>query len=214
MAENMIIIGAGPGLSRGIAEKFGEKGYRIGLISRHSEKLETQVAQLKKRGVTAFYATADAHDKTQLTQAIKKLREKMGSVNTLVYNAAILKRKNIMDEATEELLEDFKISVVNAQHSVKTVFEDLKANQGTVLLTGGGLALKPNSEMGSVCLGKAALRNLAFQLNETLAKENIFAGTVTVCDQIKENSKTHSPKLIADKFWQMHNNRSDAEIQY
>lgn len=137
----------------------------------------------------------------------------MGKIDTLVYNAAILKKKNIMDETPETLLEDLKISAVNALHAVQTVYSDLKENKGAVLLTGGGLALAPNPEMGSVCLGKAALRNLALQLHKTLKDDQIFAGMLTVCDQIKEDSTTHSPTILANKFWELQENRAEAEIK-
>ncbi len=36
----VIIIGAGPGISYGVAEKFGKAGYRIALIARNEEKLK------------------------------------------------------------------------------------------------------------------------------------------------------------------------------
>ncbi|MDN6279895.1 MAG: SDR family oxidoreductase [Psychroflexus sp.] len=213
MTKNIIIIGAGSGLSKSVAEKFGQEGFKVGLISRTTDKLAKIVADLENQDIKSFYTTADAGNETQLNQAIKTLRNTMGSVNTLLYNAAVLKQKNIMEETTASLSEDFKVGVLSALDAVQTVFEDLKENQGTVLLTGGGLAIHPNPEMGSVCMGKAALRNLGFQLNTTLEKDNIYAGMLTICDQIKEDSTTHSPKILADKFWQLHENRSEAEIQ-
>lgn len=155
--KNIIIIGSGPGLSNAIAEKFGGEGFAVGLISRTAEKLKDQVAELENKGITAFYASADAGDKAQLSQAIGTLRKKLGKVNTLVYNAAVLKQKNIMEESPESLGEDFKITVLNALYAVQTVFEDLKENQGSVLLTGGGLAINPNPEMGSVCVWEKPL---------------------------------------------------------
>lgn len=212
--KNIIIIGSGPGLSNAIAEKFGGEGFAVGLISRTAEKLKDRVAELESKGITAFYSSADAGDKAQLSQAIETLRKKLGKVNTLVYNAAVMKQKNIMEESTESIGEYFKLIALNALFAVQTVYDDLKENQGDVILTGGGLAINPNPEMGSVCIGKAALRNLAFQLNQTLKKDNIFAGTVTICDQIKTDSKTHSPKIIAHKFWELHKKRAEAEIQY
>jgi hypothetical protein len=41
----------------------------------------------------------------------------MGSINTLIYNAAAMKAKDIMEETADELLEDLKISAVNAFYS-------------------------------------------------------------------------------------------------
>jgi short-subunit dehydrogenase len=214
MKKNLIIIGAGPGLSTGLAEKFGKEGFTIGLVSRNAEKLTKQVGELKALNIDAHFATADAYDSKSLTTAITLLQSKMGKVHTLIYNAAALKMKNLMDETTDELIDDFKISVANAFHSVKLLNRDLKENQGVVLLTGGAFANQPSPMFGSLSLGKASLRNLAFQLNEVLKSDNVFVGTVTINGYIQHSSETHSPKILAEKFWQLHKQRTEIEIQY
>jgi short-subunit dehydrogenase len=214
MKKNLIIIGAGPGLSTGIAEKFGKEGFSIGLVSRNAEKLTQQVSDLEVKGVSAYYATADAYNKDSLSKGIATLQSKMGTIQTLVYNAAALKMKNILDETSDELVEDLKISVANAFHSVKNLHLDLKATKGSVLLTGGYFAIEPNKLFGSLSLGKAALRNLAFQLNDALEEDEIYVGTVTINGYIQHSSKTHSPKILAEKFWELHQNRNTIEIQY
>ena len=40
MQKSILIIGAGTGLSLGVAQKFGEQGYKVGLISRNADNLE------------------------------------------------------------------------------------------------------------------------------------------------------------------------------
>jgi short-subunit dehydrogenase len=214
MKKNIIIVGSGPGLSTGIAQKFGQEGFNIGLISRNTEKLQQQSHELKALGITAYYAPANAYDKDSLSNAIASLQTQMGKIDTLIYNAAALKMKNIMDETTDELVDDFKISVANAFHSVKILHKELKENQGVVLLTGGGFANNPSPAFGSLSLGKASLRSLAFQLNEVLKADNIYVGTVTINGYIQHSSETHSPKILAEKFWTLHQQRSDIEIQY
>jgi short-subunit dehydrogenase len=214
MTKNLIIVGAGPGLSTGLAEKFGSEGYRIGLISRNGQKLSEQVNTLKSLGTEAFSATADAYDKDSLTSAVNLLKSQMGPIHTLLYNAAALKMKNLMDETTDELVDDLKISVAHAFHLVKHLHNDLKENRGAVLLTGGAFANHPSPMFGSLSLGKASLRNLAFQLNEVLKPDDIYAGTVTINGYIQHTSETHSPKILAEKFWQLHQERTEVEIQY
>lgn len=214
MNKNIIIIGAGPNLSLGVAEKFAENNFSIGLISRNEEKLKTQAADFKAKGINAEYAVADAYNASQIENALNELAAKLGNVDVLLYNAAAMKYKNIMDETTEDLVEDFKISVANAFHSVKTLHQKLKETKGAVLFTGGGIALYPNPQVGSLSLGKAGLRNLAFQLNEVLKPDGIYVGTLTVNNAIQPDSETHSPKILADKFYEMYLNRTDVEIQY
>jgi len=214
MNKNIIIVGAGPNLSLRIAEKFAENNFSIGLISRNEEKLKAQVANFKSKGISAKYAIADAYNLSEVENALTQLSNALGSVDVLLYNAAAMKYKNIIDEKTEDLIDDFKITVANAFHSVKTLHQQLKETNGTVLFTGGGLALYPNVQVGSLSLGKAALRNLAFQLHEVLKQDNIYVGTLTVNNSIQPESETHSPKILADKFWEMYVNRTDDEIQH
>lgn len=214
MNKNIIIVGAGPNLSLAIAEKFAENNFSIGLISRNEEKLKAQVEDFKAKGVIAEYAVADAYDTLQLENALIQLTAKIGGVGVLLYNAAAMKFKNIIDENATDLTDDFNMSVANAFHCVKTLHPQLKAANGAILFTGGGLSLHPNVQVGSLSITKAALRNLAFQLNEVLKKDNIYVGTLTVNNSIRPDSPTHSPKILAAKFWEMYVNRTDVEIQY
>ncbi len=214
MNKNIIIVGAGPNLSQAIAEKFAENNFSIGLISRNEEKLKTQVADFEKKGIKTEYVAADAYDTVQLTNAVERLADKLGSVDVLLYNAAAMKYKNIIDENAEDLTEDFRMSVANAFHCVKVLQIKLKEAKGAVLFTGGGLALYPNVQVGSLSIIKAGLRNLAFQLHEVLKEEEIYVGTLTVNNSIQPNSETHSPQILAEIFWEMYGNRKDAEVQH
>ena len=214
MNKNIVIIGAGPNLSLGVAEKFAENNFSIGLISRNEEKLKAQVADFKAKGINAIYTVADACNTSQLADAVLKLASEMGRVDVLLYNAAAMKFKNITDEKAEDLTEDFRMSVANAFHCVKILHQYLKETRGAVLFTGGGLALHPNVQVGSLSITKAALRNLALQLHEVLQGDHIYVGTLTVNNSIQPESETHSPKILAEKFWEMYVNRAEAEIQY
>ncbi|MFD2918878.1 SDR family NAD(P)-dependent oxidoreductase [Terrimonas rubra] len=214
MNKNIIIVGAGPNLSLGIAEKFAEKNFSIGLISRNEEKLKAQIENFKAKGVKAEYAVADAYNTLQIENAVARLAIKMGSVDVLLYNAAAMKYKNIIDETADDLTDDFKMSVANAFHCVKILHQQLKETNGAVLFTGGGLALYPNVQVGSLSVTKAALRNLAIQLHEVLKEDGIYVGTLTVNNTIRPDSETHSPKILAEKFWEMYTDRAQAELQY
>lgn len=212
MEKTIIIVGAGPGLSRSIAEKFGAEGFQVGLISRNTANLEALVGQLKKKDISASYAVADAGNELELGNALMELRAVLGWVDVLVYNAAALKHKDIMEETPASLAADFSLGVANAQHSVKILMDELKANKGAVLLTGGGFANHPDPSYGSLSLAKAGIRNLAFQLNAKLKDEGIFVGTVTINGRIDPSSDTYSPDLLAKDFWKLVTDRTAIEI--
>ena len=212
--KSIIIVGAGPGFSTGVAEKFGGEGYKIGLISRNEEKLQAMSDSLKSKGISSFFSVANASVDQQLEHAISDLRTQMGGVSVLLYNAAVLKNKDIWAETPDTLAEDFKLNVANALLSAQLVYEDLKTNQGAVLFTGGGLSKFPNPQYGSLALGKAGILNLANQLNKRLKPDGIFAGTITINGFVRPSSPTHSPEILAEKLWDLFQNRTVAEIQH
>jgi len=214
MSKSILIIGAGPGFSAGVAEKFGAEGYTIGLISRNEDKLQKMANDLKTKGITSHFVAANAADSIELEQAITELKTRLGGISVLFYNAAALKTKDIWAETPEELLEDFKLNVAHALYSSQILHEDLKNNQGAILLTGGSLARNPNPQYGSLALGKAGILSLANQLSQRLKPDDIFVGTITINGYIRPNSPTHSPKILAAKLWTLFQNRTNIEVQH
>jgi short-subunit dehydrogenase len=214
MSNSIIIVGAGPGFSAAVGERFGREGYKIGLISRDEQKLQTMVTQLASKGFTASYALADAGNQSELEQALSALKTSLHGVSVLLYNAAALKNRDIWTETPESLANDFKLNVAHALFCSQVLHDDLKAHQGAILLTGGGLSKNPNPQYGSLALGKAGTLNLAIQLNKRLKDDGIFVGTITINGFIRPYSPTHSPEILAEKLWKLFKNRTDVEIQH
>ena len=212
--KTILIIGAGEGLSYGVAEKFGKEGYVIGLISRNLEKLNALKQKLNNENIQCFIASANAYDSKELENAILKIKDNVGSIEVLLYNAAALKMKDLMKENSESLVQDFKITVANAFHCVQFLLEDLKSSHGSVLITGGYFAIEPSHKFGSLSIGKAGLRSLAFQLHEELKEFGIFVTTLTINGYIQNSSSTHSPKILAEKFWYLFKEKSEKELVY
>ena len=78
--KSILIVGAGTGLSLGVARKFGVQGFDIGLISRNRANLEKLQATLSQDNIKSNYADANVTDAVSLAQAIEKLRREMGQI--------------------------------------------------------------------------------------------------------------------------------------
>jgi short-subunit dehydrogenase len=212
MKKNIVIVGMGPGLSQAVARRFGREGYQVGMIARSLDKLQELKHALEADGVVAYGSVADASDSHALVKALDVLKASLGSIDALHYNAVDMRMVHILEDDPEALVNGFRTSVVNALVAVKHLRSELAASKGSVLITGGGSANFPQPEMGTISLGKAGVRNLAFQLNKALKSDGIYVGTLTVSGWIHPDSTTHSPDLLAGKFWQLFTEKSVVEI--
>lgn len=215
MGKVIVIIGAGPGIAHGVAEKFGTAGFSVALISRRKEKLEKLKNELIEKGIEAHAFVGDAGDAESIKDAFNQIWEKWEHIDVVHYNVAKLKMVNIANETPDGLTRDFKVNVAGVMTVVNLVVSDMeKKGEGTILLTGGGVSLEPNPDFGSLSIGKAGIRNLAGSLHVALKPKNIFVGTVTVLGYVKPDAEKHNPKNIADQFWKLYTDKNEFEIQF
>lgn len=210
MSEKVIlIIGAGPGIGLSTARKFGEKGFKVALIARRLQLLQQYEAELNREGIEAKGFSGDVSSPESLNAAINSVIKTYGKVDVLLYNAAILKSGKPTDLTAEDLIYDFKVNVAGALTSVNEVVPHME--KGTILLTGGGLALYPNADLASLSIGKAGLRSLAYSLHQDLSPQGIYVGTLTIKGFVQEGTY-FSAKNIANEFYKMYEKQSEAEI--
>ena len=215
MNKVIVIIGAGAGIAKAVAEKFGTQGFSVALISRRKEKLEKLKNELVENGIGAHAFVGDAGDTESMKDAFNQIWDIWEHIDVVHYNVAKLKMVNIANETADGLTRDFKVNVAGVMTAVNLVASDMeKKGKGTILLTGGGFALEPNPDFGSLAIGKAGIRNLAGSLHTALKSKNIFVGTVTVCGLVSPTAEKHTPQNIAEQFWKLYNDRNEFEIQF
>jgi short-subunit dehydrogenase len=200
-----VVVGTGPGIGQAVAKRFGRAGYSLGLIARKKESLDGFVAGMKTVDVDAAAFVADAEHAPSLVDALTQVHNELGAVDVLVYNAAVLKRGSPFDIGVERLVREFRVNVGGALVCAQQVVPAMKAKKrGTILLTGGGLALDPWPAMASLAIGKAGLRNLALSLHKELKESGVRVATVTVDGLVKAGAGALDPAAIAEVFWSLH----------
>ncbi|MEY2196794.1 SDR family oxidoreductase [Neobacillus sp. BF23-41] len=207
----LLIVGAGPGISLNTARKFGKEGFNVALISRNMESLQKYENELKNDGIAAKGFPGDVSSVESLKTAIDAVIKTYGKIDVLLYNAAAGRPGKPTTLSVDQLVEDFKISVAGALTSVKEVIPHME--NGTILLTGGGLALHPYADYASLAIGKAGIRNLAYSLHQELSPKGIYVGTLTIKGFVQEGTY-FSSENIANTFYSMYENQTETEIMY
>jgi short-subunit dehydrogenase len=211
MKKIILIIGAGPGISLSAAKKFGGENFKVALIARRAEELQKYEEELKSEGIEAKGFPADVASEVALKAAIESVIKVYKKVDVLLYNAASGRPGKPTELSIGDLVNDFKVSVGGALTSVKEIVPYME--NGTILLTGGGLGLQPYAEVASLSIGKAGIRNLAYSLHQELGPKGIYVGTLTIKGYV-QNGTYYSAENIANAFYSMYENQYGTEIVF
>ncbi|MGL4612187.1 MAG: SDR family NAD(P)-dependent oxidoreductase [Trueperaceae bacterium] len=198
--KTVMIIGAGPGIGSAVARTFASKGFEVAALTRKGDASGEHIHSF----------AADAADFSSLHHAYTQVAETLSPPEVLVYNVAAIHQGAPSSLSSTDLIEDFKVNVAGALETTRLVLPDMKKQgRGTILFTGGGLALYPSAAYSSLAIGKAGIRSLAFSLAEELKPANIHVATVTVAGFVKAGT-AFDPDKIAAHYWRLHTQSKDA----
>lgn len=195
-----VIAGAGPGIGLAVARRFAQEGFDLALATKDPRHLERLTADLP----LAATFLCDFAEPGAAATLFAQIRANRGDPQVLVYNASESTAGPASALDGEVLAKELRVNATAALDCALEVLPAMRgAGRGTLLFTGGGLALKPQAELASASIGKAALRNLALCLAAELAPEGLHAATVTVCGFVQPGT-AFDPDLVAERFWRLH----------
>ena len=204
MSRVCAVVGVGPGIGLAVARRFAREGFGIGLLSRDLESAAGYAAAIDAAGGKAVAVAADAADPRALRSALDHLAATLGHPSVLIYNVSSSHPGPPSAVDPTDLEADFRASVTGALIAVQHVLPAMRAaKSGTVLLTGGGLALSPSPGAASLSVGKAGLRSLALSFAAELEPVGIHVATVTVAGFVQPGTR-FDPDLIAEAYWRLH----------
>ena len=202
---NAVIVGHGPGIGAAVARAFAVEGYSIALLARDAGRLATAAASLPE----AAGFVADVGREDSLVDALGQARARFGDPDVLVYNAAIWRPGPALSIGADEYEADYRVCVTGALVAARQVAPAMVGRgRGSILFTGGGLALHPSAMAPTLSLGKAALRALALVLAQELAPSGVRVGTVTVIGTVAPGTK-FDPDEIAKAYLALHRSAPD-----
>ncbi|OWY20454.1 KR domain-containing protein [Sphingobacteriales bacterium UPWRP_1] len=214
----VIIIGAGPGISNGVAQKFGAEGYEIGLIARNEAKLQQQAEQLARQGIHARYATGNVADANSLKNALLTINPHFEQAGLILFNASAVSVKDLLEQDWQTIKQNFDVSVGGAFHLIQLVLPGmLQQNRGKLFFTGGGFAFSGDPQWTSLSIGKAGMRNLVQAAQKKVANTNIHIAQLTVCGYVQPTDPKYNPAAIANEYWKLFNQQPgqfEEEIVY
>lgn len=197
-----MVIGAGPGIGRAVALRFGREGLPVSLVARTAATLSETAAVLAAQDRPVVTLTADVTDEGALRAAIDVAVEELGVPDVVVYNAAIIQSDAPGQLSARGQLDAWAVNVVGALTAAAHVLPGMSARGGGSFIITGGMP-EPKPEYVSLSLGKAGVRTLVELLDLEYGKAAIHVATVTVAGAVAPGT-AFDPDDIAEHYWTLH----------
>ncbi|KAL2421226.1 hypothetical protein ABEF95_006734 [Exophiala dermatitidis] len=181
----LAVVGAGPGIGEAVARRFAAEGFTVALLARTEDKLQKMVSDIDDDHgpSTAHYYLTDLREETSVISSFNRIREELGPVRVMVYNAGArrVNGRSVLDTTSEEFESFTKINLFGAFWATKCVLPDmLAAGQGTLIYTGATGSLRGNPGLSSFSPGKFGLRSLSQIVTREYQEKGVHAAHVIV----------------------------------
>jgi short-subunit dehydrogenase len=210
MVSTIAIIGAGPGLGRATALRFGREGYAVALISRTQANVDQLATELEEVGVTARGYAADARDSHALRAALDAAATDLGPIEVLQYSPVPARdfMKPVLETTAEDLVGPVEQSVYGPVTAVQHVLPGLRElGRGTILFINGGSAVTPNGNVTGTSVAFAGESAYGRMLHGALAPEGIHVAQLIIPRGIGGGEPDHEPDALADRIFSLHRDR-------
>jgi NAD(P)-dependent dehydrogenase (short-subunit alcohol dehydrogenase family) len=193
------VVGVGPGLGAALARRFA-KEYAVALVARGEDKLAALAKEIEAEGGTALAVPADVAKAADIAAAFQKIREHLGDVDALLYNAAMRPFGKLMDTKPSTFENTWRVSTFGAFLAAQEVVPAmLKKGGGVIIFTGATAGIKPFPTSAAFGPAKFALRGLAQVMGRDLQPQNIHVAYVNVDGAIDMPFiRERFPQLTAD----------------
>jgi len=225
MAETIVICGYGVGISDAVARRFAKEGYRVAIVARNAERLNAAAQKLtaEKLDVKAF--ACDVGDVDAVKKLIANVQTSLGPIKVLHWNAYSGGAGDLKTAGADELRAVLNVTVHGLLAAVQAALPDLKAQQGALLVTGGGFAFydpavdAAATQWGAqgLAIGKAAQHKTVGLLSKSLQADGVYVGEVVVTGLVKgtafdSGNATLEASTIAQKFWELYRARDIVSV--
>jgi short-subunit dehydrogenase len=201
--KHVLILGAGPGLSSAVAQRFGREGFEVTLLARSERNLTEVAERLRAENVTVNTVTGDAADTQQFRETLESIAAE-ATPGVVIYNACVIAPADLLSVDVDFLHSTYAVDVLGAISAVQVFTPAMReAGSGTFIATGGYASVFPWWEYASIALDKAALRNSVAMLHDQLKPEGVHVAGVTITGPIAPGTPA-APEVLAESFWDLH----------
>lgn len=176
MTKTCVIAGVGPGNGLSLGKRFAAAGYSVALLARSEAKLQRFSNQVP--GSRTF--ACDVTDETSVIDTFEAIRNQVGDVDTLIYNAGagIFGSVEEIDSVSFETA--WRVNTLGCFLCCRQVIPAMKDNGGNIVIIGATASKRGGAKFAAFASAKAAQYSFAQSIARHLGPQGVHVSYVVV----------------------------------
>lgn len=204
----VVITGASSGIGESTAKLLAEKGAKVVLGARRSNRIDAVVQGISASGGTAVGFATDVTKRTDVEAFVQKAIDSFGRVDVIVNNAGIMPIAPIDALRVDEWDRQIDVNIKGLLYGVAAVLPQMqKQKSGHIINMASVFGIKMFAPGGTVyCATKAAVRALTEGLRMELHSQNIRCTMISpgaIATELSESSTDEATRKNLREFMKM-----------
>lgn len=175
-----LVTGGSRGIGRAIALQMASQGADVAIFyAGNSAAANETVQAIESLGARALAVQCDVSDFNQVQDAVKQVKETLGTPDILVNNAGITLDKLAMRMSSEEFDKVVSVNLNGAFHTIRALYADfLKRRSGRIINISSVAGIMGNAGQANYAAAKAGMIGLTKSIARELAPRGITCNAI------------------------------------
>jgi len=185
-----IITGAGTGIGRAIAQRFGEEGATVVACGRREGPVREVADALESAGARAVAIPADVTRSADAERLVRATLDRFGRLDVLVNNAGVMvSRTKLLEAPDEDWERTLEGNLTSVFRCTRAALPALLRARGNIVNVASAAGLKGSPVLTAYSAAKAAVVNLTKSMAIDYAADGLRVNAV--CPSFVETDLNH-----------------------
>jgi 3-oxoacyl-[acyl-carrier protein] reductase len=201
----VLVTGAGRGIGRSIAMRFGEEGAMVALVARTESDLKAVAAQIAECGGKALVIPDDITRKGAPEAAVQRTEKELGAIDVLVNNAGLFLYRPFLDLSEEEWDRVIATDLTATARFCRAVLPLMAARKrGRIVNVSSIHGMRGDANVAAQSAAKFGLIGLTQSLAREFRAHNVAVNAVcpgAVENKLDETGAADRSSPLGEKLW-------------
>ncbi|MCH2170509.1 SDR family oxidoreductase [Myxococcota bacterium] len=201
-----IVTGAGTGIGKAIATKFGHLGWRVAIGGRRVHRLAETVPLVERAGGTCFAHELDVTKADSIEQFFERTETEFGKADVIINNAAVGRYGPLDDFSAEEIEAEIATKLTGSLLMARRGIQTMRAEQGgDIVFITSVSSVQPWPFHLPYAASNAGVEHAARILRQELEGTGIRVGVLrcgeTVGTEFSDREQGTERMISANDYW-------------